>query len=102
MNLYISSDSCWIVTGDSTLSNLYSEGLIADQAGNAVTIRDTAGNVIVEGTSDYTITVNSYVAEADFSEAAEAPETEEETAAITIEDSGSLIGSLIEAIQKVH
>ena len=65
-------------------------------------VQDTAGNVIVEGTSDYTITVNSYVAEADFSEAAEAPETEEETAAITIEDSGSLIGSLIEAIQKVH
>ena len=59
-NVYISADSTWVVTGDSTLTNLYSAGMIVDAQGRAVTIQDTNGNVLVQGTSDYTVTVSSY------------------------------------------
>ena len=59
-NLYISADSTWVVTGDSTLTNLYCAGNIVDAQGRAVTIVDTNGNVLVQGTSDYTVTVGSY------------------------------------------
>ena len=59
-NLYISSDSTWVVTGNSTVTNLYSAGNIVDEQGRAVTIVDTNGNVLVQGTSDYTVTVGSY------------------------------------------
>ena len=59
-NLYISADSTWVVTGDSTVTNLYSAGTIVDAQGRAVTIADTNGNVLVQGTSDYTVTVGSY------------------------------------------
>ena len=59
-NLYISADSTWVVTGDSTVTDLYSAGNIVDSQGRAVTIKDTNGNVLVQGTSDYTVTVSSY------------------------------------------
>ena len=59
-NLYISADSTWVVTGDSTVTDLYSAGNIVDAQGRAVTIVDTNGNVLVQGTSDYTVTVSSY------------------------------------------
>ncbi len=66
-NMYISDDSTWTVTGDSTLTNLYNEGTIVDGDGKTVSIVGTDGTVYVEGTSDITITVASYSEEADFS-----------------------------------
>lgn len=69
-NVYISSDSEWIVTGDSVITALYNEGSIVDEDGNAVTIIGTDGTVYVEGASSYTITVYSYEASADLSGAA--------------------------------
>ena len=59
-NLYISADSKWVVTGDSTLSALSCEGSIVDAQGRAVTIKDANGNVLVQGTSNYTVTVENY------------------------------------------
>ena len=59
-NLTIDKTSAWIVTGDSTLSSLTNHGLIKDADGKTVTIKDTNGNVLVDGTSNYTITVDSY------------------------------------------
>ena len=71
-NAYISSDSTWIVTGDSTLTSLANEGTIKDADGNSVTIKGTDGTVYVQGTGSYTITVGSYSASADMSGAASA------------------------------
>lgn len=71
-SLYIDSDSCWVVTGDSTLTNLQCAGTIVDEAGNTVSIVGTDGTVYVSGDSDYTITVSSYTAEADVSGASSA------------------------------
>ena len=59
-NLYISADSTWVVTGNSVLTNLYSAGTIVDAQGRAVTIVDTNGTVLVQGTSDCTVTVPGY------------------------------------------
>ena len=64
-NLYISADSTWVVTGDSVLTNLYSAGTIVDAQGRAVTIVDTNGTVLVQGTSDCTVTVSGYSATVD-------------------------------------
>lgn len=66
-NLYISADSTWVVTGDSVLTNLYSAGTIVDAQGRAVTIVDTNGTVLVQGTSDCTVTVSGYSATVDAS-----------------------------------
>jgi hypothetical protein len=66
-NVYISSDSTWTVTGDSVVKNLYSEGTITDESGNAVTIVGSDGTVYAEGSSQYTITVEGYEASADLS-----------------------------------
>ena len=70
-NLYISSDSTWVVTGDSILTALYCEGTILDESGNTVTVAGSDGTVYVEGTSSYTITVDTYSDSADFSGASE-------------------------------
>lgn len=70
-NLYLSEDSTWVVDGDSTLTNLYSEGTITDADGNTVSVVGTDGTVYVEGTSEYTITVVSYEDTADLSGASE-------------------------------
>lgn len=59
-NLTIDKTSTWIVTGDSTLSSLTNHGPIEDADGKTVTIKDANGNVLVDGTSNYTITVDSY------------------------------------------
>lgn len=61
-NLTIDSSSTWIVDGDSTLSSLTCKGTITDADGNTVTVQGTDGTVYVNGTSNYTITVNSYEA----------------------------------------
>ena len=66
-NLYISSDSTWTVTADSTLSALYNEGKIVDTDGKTVTVKGTDGTTYVEGTGKYTVTVGSYCTSADFS-----------------------------------
>ena len=68
-NVFISQDSSWIVTGDSTVKGLYCAGTISDAEGNTVTIKGTDGIVYVEGTSDYTITTESYEDQADLSSA---------------------------------
>ncbi|MBR3368072.1 MAG: hypothetical protein IKG66_09865, partial [Lachnospiraceae bacterium] len=65
--LYISSDSTWTVTGDSTLTSLYCAGTIQDAEGRTVTIKGTDGTVYVQGNSTYTITVSTYSTEVDLS-----------------------------------
>ena len=66
-SLYLGSDATWVVTGNSTLTNLCSEGTITDADGNTVSIVGTDGTTYVEGTSSYTITVDSYSDTADLS-----------------------------------
>ncbi|MCD8256779.1 MAG: carbohydrate-binding domain-containing protein, partial [Oscillospiraceae bacterium] len=73
-NLYISSDSTWVVTADSTLSALYCAGSIVDADGAPVTIQDGDGTAYVSGTSAYTVTVGSYSDTADLSGAETADE----------------------------
>lgn len=64
-NLYIDESSKWIVTQDSTLTNLYCAGTIEDATGKTVTVQGADGTVYVKGTSDVTITVDSYSNTAD-------------------------------------
>ena len=66
-NVYVSDDSTWTVTGDSTASTLSNAGTIVDDSGKNVTIKGTDGTVYVEGDSDYTITVDKYEDTADTS-----------------------------------
>ena len=66
-NVYVSADSTWTVTGDSTVSSLENEGTIVDSEGKTVIIQGTDGTVYVEGDSDYTITTGSYSDTADLS-----------------------------------
>lgn len=66
-NVYVSSDSTWTVTGDSTVSSLENEGTIVDSEGKTVTIQGTDGTVYVQGDSEYTITTGSYSASVDLS-----------------------------------
>ena len=66
-SFYISEDSTWVVTGDSTLTNLYNAGSIKDSNGKTVTVKDTSGKVLVNGDSQYTITVDNYSETADLS-----------------------------------
>ncbi|MBR2677300.1 MAG: hypothetical protein IKE28_10365 [Solobacterium sp.] len=62
----IDSESSWIVTGNSVVTNLYNEGKIADAEGKTVSIVGTDGTVYVEGDSEYTVTVTTYSDTADF------------------------------------
>ncbi len=66
-NVYVSADSTWTVTGDSTVSSLENEGTIIDSNGKTVTIQGTDGTVYVQGDSEYTITTGSYSDTADMS-----------------------------------
>lgn len=68
-NVYIEKGCTWTVTGDSTLTNLYCAGTITDASGKTVTIVGTDGTVYVQGTSSYTITVDSYSTSVDTSDA---------------------------------
>lgn len=56
-NVYIDSTSTWTVTGDSVVTNLYCAGKIVDENGNTVTVKDSDGNILVNGTGSYSITV---------------------------------------------
>ena len=58
--VYIDAESTWVVTGDSVLTELYCAGTIVDANGNTVTIQSADGTVYVSGTSQYTITVETY------------------------------------------
>lgn len=66
-NVYVSADSTWTVTGDSTVSSLENERTIVDSNGKTVTIQGTDGTVYVQGDSEYTITTGSYSDTADMS-----------------------------------
>ncbi len=68
-NLYLSTDSIWVVTGDSHLTVLSSEGRIVDADGKVVSIVGADGTVFVQGDSPYQVTVSSYSATADLSNA---------------------------------
>ncbi len=76
-NVYIDSGSTWVVTGDSTVTNLYCAGVIVDESGRAVTVVGTDGTVYVQGTSDVTVTVGSYSTDVDASGAAVADSFED-------------------------
>lgn len=71
-NLYIDSDSTWVVTGDSTLTRLSCAGSVTDADGNTVTVEGTDGTVYVGGDSPYTVTVTSYDTQPDLSDASTA------------------------------
>ncbi len=71
--LYIDESSSWIVTGNSSVTELYSAGVIEDAEGNSVGIIGTDGVVYVQGTSEYTITVSTYETTADMSGADSVP-----------------------------
>lgn len=64
-NLYLSADSTWVVTGDSTLTSLSCAGTIVDDQGNPVSVVGTDGTVYVSGNSAYTVTVETYTDSAD-------------------------------------
>lgn len=66
-NVYISSDSTWVVTKDSTLTKLSCAGKVVDKNGKTVTIKGTDGTVYVKGTSSITVTVSEYSDSADLS-----------------------------------
>ena len=59
LNVSIDSKSSWVVTGNSTVTNLSIEngGKLVDNSGYAVKIVDKDGNIIVDGTSPTRITV---------------------------------------------
>ena len=57
--LTIDESSSWVVTGDSVVTTLNCSGSIVDAKGRTVTIVDSNGNVLSEGESEYTITVNT-------------------------------------------
>lgn len=59
-NLYVSKDSRWVVTGDSALTTLESEGAVVDADGKTVSIVGTDGTVYVQGDSPYKVTVSGY------------------------------------------
>ena len=76
-NVYIDNGSTWVVTGDSTVSNLYCAGVIVDENGQSVTVKGTDGTVYVQGTSYVTVTVGGYSTDVDVSGAAVADSFED-------------------------
>lgn len=71
-NMYISADSTWTVTADSTVSKLVNAGKILDSEGKTVTIQGTDGTIYVKGNSAWTVTADSYTETEDISKASEA------------------------------
>ena len=72
-NVYIDSTSKWIVTASSTVTTLANEGEIVDANGKTVSIVGTDGTTFVQGNSEYTITVSSYLTTADMNGASSTP-----------------------------
>lgn len=60
ITINLTKGSKWVVTGNSTVSNLNVEAgaKIVDNSGKTVTIVNSAGKTLVKGTSKYKITVN--------------------------------------------
>ena len=65
--VYVEEGSEWIVTEDSTVTELYCAGTIADEEGKTVTIMGTDGTVYAEGDSSCVITTELYEDSADCS-----------------------------------
>lgn len=72
-NLYIDSSSTWVVSENSTLTNLYVEGNVVDALGNQVKIVDKNGNVLKSGTSSIEVIVSNYSSSVDVSNAISSP-----------------------------
>lgn len=55
----VDASSTWVVNGDSTVTNLAvaDGGRVVDTSGTDVTIKNTSGTVLREGSSDVTLTV---------------------------------------------
>ena len=70
-NVVIDKKSTWIVTADSAVTSLSTEGKIVDSEGKTVTIKGTDGTVYVKGDSKYTVTTEKYAEKADTSGAQE-------------------------------
>ena len=68
-SLYIDESSRWIVTADSTLTNLNCAGQIVDDNGRSVSIIGPDGTVCVQGESAFSVTVERYSTECDMSAA---------------------------------
>ena len=58
--MVIDETSCWIVTGDSALTELVCAGTMLDDSGESVTVVSRDGEVLVQGGGAYTVTVESY------------------------------------------
>ena len=63
--MQLDASSAWIVTADSTLTNLCAEGAVTDAEGRTVSIVGIDGTVYVEGSSPLTVTVTTYSASCD-------------------------------------
>ena len=59
-NVTIDEQSIWTVTGDSHVTSLTCAGGLVDGDGLTVSVVDIHGTVCVQGTSPYTVTVESY------------------------------------------
>ena len=79
-NLYIAEGCVWTVTEDSVLTDLSGAGTIQDSDGNLVTVQGADGTVYVEGSSNLTVTVESYAKTADLSGASQMTEWSEHAA----------------------
>lgn len=66
-NFYLGEGCTWTVTGNSSLSSLFSQGRIVDQEGKTVTVQGVDGTVYVEGESEHIITVENYSDSAELS-----------------------------------
>ena len=113
LNVSIDSTSTWVVTGDSTISNLNlaKGGKLVDKQGKTVKVADADGNVLVEGTSDITVKVaddfstSVSTSDANALEAADIDRTAfDETFGITTTfgENGSAVGGTAEEDQEVQ
>lgn len=59
ISVSVDGDASWIVTADSTVTNLHiaDGGKLVDQDGKSVNVKDASGNILASGESDVTVTV---------------------------------------------
>ncbi len=74
--LMIDESSEWIVTADSSVSALYCAGTIRDANGNGVTVQNAEGEILVQGSSEFVVTVGSYSAVCSLENAGSIPDFE--------------------------
>lgn len=60
ISVSIDGDASWIVTADSSVTNLHiaDGGKLVDQDGKSVSVKDASGNILASGESDVTVTVS--------------------------------------------